>query len=93
MDERVEVREEDDALLLVGIGTGQDDVGGCLAAIDGDMGKSGGDVEEIARAADFLHFEVLSGVHLDFVGADDENAGLMCFVVVGERASARRHDQ
>ncbi len=49
----VELRQHDHALLIVRIGAGDDgDAGLVRAQIVGELGQSGGDVEEIAGAGD-----------------------------------------
>lgn len=59
--EVVEVGEEDDAFLFVGIGAGDDgDDGVGEAGVVGQVGHVGGDVEEVTLVDDGVVFEVMS---------------------------------
>src|ERR1700730_9818746 len=87
----LEVREEDDALLLVGVGAG-DDGGAVLggAGVVGEVGHVGGDVEEVGGFDDVVVLQLLSVPHAGDA-AEDVEGGLVGGVFVGLGAASGGH--
>jgi len=86
--EVVEVGEEDDAFLFVGVGAGDDgDDGVGEAGVVGQVGHVGGDVEEVALLDDGVVFEMMA---VPYTGGAGEgiDGGLVGGVFVGAGAAS-----
>ena len=89
----IQLRQQPDALLLVGVGAGDDDGAGFgLAGIVGKVGHAGWDIDEIAAVDAHVLLQVVTVPHSGSA-ADDVNGGLVAFVQMRPGAFARRYFQ
>jgi len=85
-----QLRQKHDALLLIGIGPGDDGHNGFgRAGVVGQVWDVGGDIEEVAGSNDGVVFETLSMPHAGFAG-ERVDGSLVRGVFVGMRASSGR---
>src|SRR5215469_395256 len=85
-----EFGKEDDALLLVGVGAGDDGGDGFgSAGVVGEVGDVGGDVEEVAGADDGVVLEALAVPDTGFA-SEGADGSLVGGVLVGAGAAAGR---
>ena len=85
----IQLRQEPNALLLIGIRAGDDgDAGFGIAGVVGKVGHAGRDVDEIAAVDGHVFLQVLTVPHSG-LAADDVDGALVTFVQVGPGAFAR----
>ena len=90
MWKRVKLRHQDDALLLIGVGSGDDpDALLSLACVDGKVRNAGRDVDEVAGLRELANPKSLAGVD-DRGSAEDVDRGLVRLMSVSMRTPARR---
>jgi len=89
---RVQFGQENDTLLLVRIGAGQDGDGLALAGVDRQMGNTGGDVDQITGIGFHLVFKGMAPVH-DRRPLDHIDRGLVLGMKMGLGPATRRNAQ